>query len=117
MPMKTPHLCNHAGCPELTVSRYCLKHTKETQLKYNRERGSASKQGYDRAWQKVRSRYLAENPLCEECNKHGRIRAATMVHHRKEIRLGGDRLAYDNLQALCNKCHNLKHDRFKARVI
>lgn len=66
----------------------------------------------------MRLRYLSAHPLCEECLKSGRTRAAQEVHHVKPILSGQSeetmrRLAYDptNLQALCHECHKAKHER------
>lgn len=50
---------------------------------------------------------LSANPLCAECQKQGRVRAATQVDHKVPLHLGGseDR---SNLQGLCDDCHDLK---------
>ena len=68
-------------------------------------------------WQKLRGRKLTAQPLCEECEKHGRIRAATEVHHIVPVESEHDlramkTLAYDwcNLMSLCHQCHKDIHD-------
>ena len=48
---------------------------------------------------------LRERPLCEECEKHGRVCVATEVHHRWALRAGGKRLDRRNLRSLCRECH------------
>jgi len=48
---------------------------------YNRERGSARERGYTRKWERARKAYLAEHPLCVECEKQGDVTPATDVDH------------------------------------
>jgi len=54
---------------------------------------------------------LRANPLCEECKILGRIVEASMVHHIISIKGKDDpcRLEWDNLQSLCEACHDAKH--------
>lgn len=59
-------------------------------------------------WRKLRAHKLHINPICEECNKHGRITPAVMVDHITPINKGGGRLDMGNLQSMCNHCHNIK---------
>lgn len=62
------------------------------------------------AWQKTRYAYLvSKNFTCERCG--GR---ATMVHHRKHLteQLINDpamTVGVDNLEALCEACHDAEH--------
>ena len=63
-------------------------------------------------WRKLRSAYLAEHPLCEECQRRQRVEAATDVHHKAPRKANPDlALAWDNLEALCRRCHNAKEVR------
>jgi len=56
--------------------------------------------------------YLAEHPLCEDCEAKGQISAAVDVHHIRDRRDNPDlALDYDNLQALCKPCHNSKRTK------
>lgn len=116
MPDKAQHFCNWAGCDELTYARYCEKHTEFAEAKrlqekqrYQKTRPSASKQGYDGDWQKIRMMYLRRNPICEECLKGNKVTPAVLVHHKIRIVDGGSRLDTNNLQSLCESCHNQKH--------
>jgi 5-methylcytosine-specific restriction protein A len=61
-------------------------------------------------WRRLRSAFLADNPLCVECLKSERLTPATIAHHRVE-RLAAPRRALDptNLEALCNPCHTRLH--------
>lgn len=78
---------------------------REQQLETLR-RESASKRGYDRAWQKTRERVLASRPLCEDCAAEGIVAPATELHHLVKIRVAPE-LRHDanNLLALCAECH------------
>ena len=81
-----------------------------------RERGSASARGYDRAWQKVRDAVLAEEPLCRFCFDAGRVTAAEEVDHIKTVRDRPDlRLVRANLRPLCKPCHST-HTGSTSRV-
>lgn len=53
-----------------------------------------------------------DNYECQICKKEGKHTPAECVHHIKEIKMY-PHLALDinNLQSLCNKCHNIVHDK------
>ena len=115
MPFKSKHPCNHPGCPAIISNRFCPKHNKEYEKKMEEERGSASERGYDANWHKVSEMHLKEFPLCAECEKQGRIVAATLTHHIKRIKDGGDKLAWDNLESVCQACHDVIHSEDRWR--
>ncbi len=76
------------------------------------QRPTAAKRGYGRDWQAARLSFLAEHPLCVECQRSGRVVAATVVDHKRPHK--GDRgLFWDraNWQPLCEHCHNRKTAR------
>jgi 5-methylcytosine-specific restriction protein A len=56
--------------------------------------------------------FLQAHPLCEECRRKGKIRAAEVVDHivphKGNMRLFWDR---SNWQALCKGCHDAKTAR------
>jgi 5-methylcytosine-specific restriction protein A len=65
---------------------------------------------YNRArWRKIRQGQLLAEPLCEECQRNGIIRAATIVDHIEPHRMDLAKF-YDerNLQSLCKSCHDSK---------
>ena len=62
-------------------------------------------------WRRVRRQYLEQHPLCVECQNEGRIVPARVVDHIKPINEGGARFDFNNLQGLCDKCHNKKSGR------
>lgn len=69
------------------------------------QRDPAVKKRYGRAWKRIRDRYIAAHPLCEQCEKDGRLTPAEEVHHIKPLSQGGTN-DYANLMALCTSCHS-----------
>lgn len=110
MPFKSKHPCNKPGCNQLTNSRFCAEHEKQSKAQYDAQRGSACERGYNYQWFKVRAMKLNMDPLCERHLKQGHDVAAVIVHHLKPIETHPElRLNIDNLQSLCNDCHELQH--------
>ena len=106
MPYKPKKPCAYPGCPELTDVRFCEKHAKQDARDYERyRRDPATRKRYGRAWKRIRDRYVASHPLCEECEKHGRVTPAEEVHHILPLSQGGTH-AEENLMALCTPCHS-----------
>lgn len=106
MPYKPKRPCTFPGCPRLADSQYCKEHQRQVTAHYNRhERDPASKKRYGRAWKRIRDRYISEHPLCEQCQKEGRITSAEEVHHIQPLSQGGNH-ARENLMALCKSCHS-----------
>jgi len=60
------------------------------------------------AWMRMRELILArDHGLCQECLRQGRYTPATAVHHKQELLERWDlRLDPDNLESLCDECHN-----------
>ena len=69
---------------------------------------------HSQAWRRMSQRIMARDHYeCQECRKkRAKIRPATQVHHiiPYEVRpdLGLDE---DNLEAICDGCHNAAHGR------
>lgn len=60
-------------------------------------------------WRRLRASVLASHPLCEDCLKTGRTTAAAHVHHKLPRKERPDlALDRDNLEALCQPCHNAR---------
>lgn len=112
MPVKPPKICSYPGCGNLTKTRYCPKHAKREQKRYDKNRGTAAQRGYDHRWQKTRKHYLSEHPLCVECAKLDKVVPATVVDHIVPHK-GDTALFWDrgNWQALCARCHNSHKQR------
>lgn len=68
-----------------------------------RKRKSAAGRGYNAAWRALRARFLAAFPFCARCG-----RPAALVDHIRPISGAADplRLAWSNLQPLCQSCHS-----------
>ena len=99
MPMKPRRPCRYPGCVGFCEQGqvYCPEHIKWSA---------------DRQWREVRVAYLRRHPLCVQCQKEGRLTAATVVDHIIPHR--GDQYLFwdqDNWQALCKDCHDKKTGR------
>ena len=75
-------------------------------------RGTSAQRGYGYKWQQARAGYLAKHPLCVECERQGRVVAATdvdhIIPHRGDMDLFWDS---SNWQPLCHPCHSAKTAR------
>lgn len=79
--------------------------------KIKREDKTAAR-GYGHQWQKLRKRFIFENPIC---NAHGCGKPAEQVDHIIPLSVGGSN-DVSNLQSLCGHCHRIKTntiDRFR----
>lgn len=82
---------------------------KRRDVRYDKERGSASARGYDRDWQRLRLVQLGNEPLCRHCYARHILTPAVEVDHVVPINVAPDRrLDIDNLQSLCKDCHGRK---------
>lgn len=107
--------CNKQGCSNLTRDGYCEQH-KTTKHENNRyydkyHRTDRSKQFYHSvAWKRAREIIrIRDNGLCQECFKQKRLTVGTIVDHIIPIKQDWNkRLDEDNLQLLCQACHNKK---------
>ena len=107
MPYKPKRPCAYPGCGLLADSgEYCTEHKKVETKRYNKyQRDPASNKRYGRSWKRIRDRYIKAHPLCEECDRNGRIKAAEEVHHILPLSKGGGNET-SNLMALCKSCHS-----------
>lgn len=108
MPIAPRHPCNKPGCPSLTDKRFCDIHSREARRREVRPRGNTTERGYGSDWQRLRGWYIKRNPLCEDPYKiHSQPTVASHVDHKKKIVDRPDlRLDPNNLQSLCEFCHN-----------
>jgi 5-methylcytosine-specific restriction protein A len=95
------------------TNRICAKCKKMHQTKKcwscNKRSG---KRHYNAAWNSLSLRYRKINPLCQDCEKYGRVRACTEVHHIVPLAENPDGLlVWDNLVALCGFCHQYRHGK------
>ena len=109
MPRKPRHPCAWPGCPNLTDARYCEEHKRGAEKQYDRYgRAPDAAKRYNRAWKRIRDRYITEHPLCEDCLEQDRIVPAAEVHHVVPLSRGGTSDTR-NLRALCRSCHQKRH--------
>lgn len=79
-------------------------------------RESRQSRGYGAAWDRLRARVLATEPLCRHCRAKGRVTVATQVDHiRPKAQGGTDDLG--NVQPLCRPCHEAKTDAENGRTV
>lgn len=69
-----------------------------------------------REWKALRQEALKrDNYECQSCKRKGKYSKAQCVHHLKEVKVVPLlALTLDNLECLCNRCHNKEHDRYEA---
>lgn len=104
MPQRSKRPCAHVGCRNLVTppALYCETHLSDAGA-YDRWRGSARERGYSSRWERIRLAYLRGHPLCEECEKQGRVTPAEQVHHKDG---NVSNMSEDNLMSVCSACHN-----------
>lgn len=78
-------------------------------------RKSRQERGYGAEHDRMRAALLRREPLCRECKKHGRIRAATIADHIIPKAQGGTD-DEDNYQPLCKLCSDAKTARESAEA-
>jgi 5-methylcytosine-specific restriction protein A len=118
MPYKPKRPCAYPGCGRLAESeQYCAEHKKVITKQYNQyERDPTSNKRYGRAWKRIRDRYIKAHPLCEECQKQGKLTPVEEVHHIIPLSKGGTN-KYSNLMSLCQSCHTKTHMELGDRQI
>ena len=128
MPNKPLKPCNKIGCTNLTRERYCEQHK---HLAEQRQRSRQNDKEYDkykrnqqartfyhsREWEQIRLAVLArDNYLCQHCLRDKKITRATVIDHVIPLLVDwSKRLDMDNLQSLCQACHNRKTAEDKRR--
>ena len=113
MPRKPKKPCGYQGCNKLVEDTYCDEHRKIMNREYNQlRRDPACNKRYGSEWRRIRDRYIKSHPICEECERVGRLTTASKVHHIKPLSVGGTNDQY-NLMALCHSCHMKLHGEIK----
>ena len=126
--------CKSIGCYNLTDSKtgYCKEHegkylARQNEVKKRWKEKTGYKQPHNNTktekfyssgqWQFLRHSKLAdEDFLCEECRRHGVTNNATQIHHKVPIlKDWSKRFDYDNLEALCYKCHKFLRDKNEGK--
>ena len=117
MSQRRQRRCAKCGQPMRAKGGLCDDcRPRTTDATYERHRGSARDRGYTAAWEKTRKAKLRLTPLCERHGRMGKIVAATVVHHKRELEGIDDpgRLTMGNLESLCRGCHETIHGRRAA---
>jgi 5-methylcytosine-specific restriction protein A len=108
--------CAYPGCPEAVAGeRYCERHRASGRRPETRP--TRTQRGYDNRWLRLRQMHLRARPLCEVCEREGRVTPAQMVHHQQPIREGGHPLDAENLVSICRACHDRLHRRQQSTDI
>lgn len=89
-------------CKKLRVNKLNTKLYNKTYDLTKRDKTSAKFYNSTK-WRNARARVKIEEPFCRMCGK-----VADVVDHIIPIKAGGKKLARENLQSLCHKCHNEK---------
>jgi 5-methylcytosine-specific restriction enzyme A len=112
MPVSASNVCREAGCGHRCSGRYCDAHLrangeKQYRRDYDRRRGSKSKRGYGRRWERLRGMVLARDPLCKIMVLCDGMVPSTDADHIIPRSAGGED-AMENLQGACHACHSHK---------
>ena len=71
---------------------------------------------HDGRWNTLSRRYRTLHPLCEDCEKYGRVTPCSEVHHIVPVSEDPSRLMdWTNLVALCHFCHQYRHGKGSPR--
>lgn len=111
MPNKPARPCNVPNCPNLVRGRvgYCPEHIHESPSGWAAKKDRSHQKIYHTArWRRTSEQYRKEHPICIECKENGLIEQVDVVDHIVPIQNGGAVFDWDNLQSLCNSCHNSK---------
>lgn len=81
---------------------------------YQRERSSDLYHTY--RWTRLSRAFRQSHPLCAECARKGRLKAADVVDHITPFPVCRDFFDESNLQSLCSDCNIAKGNRDKAVI-
>jgi 5-methylcytosine-specific restriction protein A len=59
-------------------------------------------------WRNLRKLVLSLYPICVHCKEKNITTLSKVADHIKPVRLGGQVWDINNLQGLCESCHNIK---------
>jgi 5-methylcytosine-specific restriction protein A len=108
MPIRAKRPCKYQPCPNLVDSGYCdLHEAKVADRRRQEQNDDAFRPFYkSKRWETTRLVVLHRDLICQECKKT----AAKVVHHVVDARIwvgrGNDFYDEENLQGLCEPCHN-----------
>ena len=108
MPYKSRVPCKYPGCGKLIQpgTMYCDEHAALRNSQYEKYgRDKDTKRRYGRAWKRIRDKYAAEHPFCEQSYAKGVLVPTEEIHHKLPLSEGGTHNR-SNLIALCKSCHS-----------
>ncbi len=108
MTYKAKKYCAAFPCSNLAIyGAYCAEHKPAAPMKETNPFYLSVQ------WRRFQAWYLGKHPLCEQCEREGRLVKADMVDHIIEIKDGGALTSEDNAMSLCWKCHGIKTAKAK----
>jgi 5-methylcytosine-specific restriction protein A len=117
MPYLPKKECYLPQCRKEAIGKtpYCKDHQHLSGSGFGKGRYVRDDRYNDIRWRKLSMHVRRLNPICEACKKSGRVSAAEVTDHIVPWKSGKTEAERndlfwdrDNLQALCNKCHNSK---------
>ncbi len=102
MPRRPLNPCAFPGCSQLVEKGYCDLHARSKRSFYKAQDENRSFYSSGK-WQRLRGWFIRRNPVCVWC-----LRPAEVVDHILAMKDGGEALNDNNLQSLCNSCHQRK---------
>jgi 5-methylcytosine-specific restriction protein A len=120
MPWASPTVCVQQGCANLVAKPgYCQAHQRVVYREYNQARAAknleSDKAYHTAAWRKLRLSVLNAEPLCRKCRSMSKVTPAYLVDHIVPVKQGGEFWDRENLQPLCNDCHEIKSNAEGSR--
>ena len=113
MPERFKKPCTYPGCRILVTDGKprCEQHRQQWTRK-----ADAPERMRGRALQEARARLFKRSPLCVECERSGRVAAATQRDHVVPLGEGGLDVE-SNTQGLCETCHDVKSKAERLRAL
>jgi 5-methylcytosine-specific restriction protein A len=103
MPDAPPSRCAEPECQELTTKGRCEAHKRKAWANRSEAWGSGS----TRKWREFRAARLVAEPQCRWCGSKKDLEA----DHILPLSQGGSKWDPDNVQTLCESCHEVKSDQ------
>jgi 5-methylcytosine-specific restriction enzyme A len=90
-------------------ARLLINQRVDTKVRPSTIQGNDHQRIRGNALQRLRARMFAEDPLCAECRRQGRVREWNELDHIVPLNEGGTN-EDSNYQGLCFDCHRIKTD-------
>lgn len=117
--MPTQPIPRHASCAgrQVIVPKPLDRRERNREYDARRRKDKPWRALYGTAkWRSLRAAQLLKQPLCERCERKGRVTPATVAHHRRAHK--GDHALFfdpDNLSSSCAPCHDQVEQIIEAR--